>query len=79
MDLILPEQSYLVNIALIGLIAVFVALPWVVALTHVLTHKFHGQQKQLWIIVLLTTSIFGALTYFFVGWKQAKKPVSSNT
>jgi hypothetical protein len=47
------------------------ALPWAVALTHVLTHKFYGQQKQLWIIVLLTTSVFGALTYFLVGWKQA--------
>ena len=71
MDLILPDQSYLINIAVIGFGFILIGMPWALALTHVLTHKFDGYQKQLWIIVLLTTGIFGALTYFFVGWKQA--------
>lgn len=70
MDLLMPEHGYLVNIAVMGGLCLIVLLPWVLALIDVLSNNFRGDQKAIWVIVLLTTGIFGVIIYLLIGRQQ---------
>ena len=58
------------------LILVFILLgiiPTIVALIDILKSKFKGNDKVLWILVVLFTNFFGAVLYFLIGRGQKIK------
>lgn len=59
-------------IALICIFAPFVL--WVIALIDIIKSDFAGNNKILWIIVVLLLPLLGAILYFFVGRKQRVTP-----
>ncbi len=58
------------EILLIILIGIFIVLIPVIALIDVLTSKFPGINKIIWILVILFFPFFGAIIYYFVGRKH---------
>ena len=71
-------MTYLVIIGSwqILLILVFILLgiiPTIVALIDILKSKFKGNDKVLWILVVLFTNFFGAVLYFLIGRGQKIK------
>lgn len=51
----------------------FLVLPfalWVWALVDILTNEFTGNNKILWVLVVILIPLIGLLAYFFVGRKQ---------
>lgn len=58
------------------LILVFILLgiiPTIVALIDILKSKFKGNNKILWILVVLFANFFGAVLYFLIGRGQKIK------
>ncbi len=58
------------------LILVFILLgiiPTIVALIDILKSKFKGNDKVLWILVVLFANFFGAVLYFLIGRGQKIK------
>lgn len=58
------------EILLIILIGIFVVLIPIIALIDVLTSKFPGIKKIIWVLVILFFPFLGAVVYYFVGRKQ---------
>jgi len=58
------------------LILVFVVigvLPTVIALIDILKSEFKGNEKIIWVLVVLFTNFFGAILYFIIGRSQKIK------
>lgn len=56
------------------LIVVFLGvLPTIIALVDILRSKFNGDNKIVWLLVVLFTNFFGAILYFLIGRKQKVK------
>ena len=56
---------------IIILIAVFLwIIPTFIALIDILKSKFNGNDKIVWVIVVLFLNLFGAILYFIIGRKQ---------
>lgn len=56
---------------LLILISVFIfILPTVIALIDVVRNKFTGNNKIVWLLVVLLGNVLGALLYFIIGRKQ---------
>jgi len=56
------------------LIAVFLGfLPTLIALIDILRSKFEGNNKLVWVLVVLFLNFFGAVLYFIIGRGQRIK------
>jgi len=56
------------------LIIVFLGfLPTIVALIDILRNKFNGNDKIVWVLVVLFFNLIGAILYFIIGTKQKIK------
>lgn len=50
----------------------------IIALIDILKNRFEGNNKLIWILVVLFTSIVGSLLYFIIGRKQKiQSPVNN--
>lgn len=58
------------EILVIILIGIFIVLIPLIALIDVLTSKFSGINKIIWVLVILFFPFLGAVVYYFVGRKQ---------
>ncbi|WP_298287722.1 PLD nuclease N-terminal domain-containing protein [uncultured Lutibacter sp.] len=56
------------------LIIVFLGfLPTIIALIDILRNKFNGNDKIVWVLVVLFFNLIGAILYFIIGTKQKIK------
>ena len=56
---------------IIILIAVFLGfIPTLIALIDIVKSKFNGNDKLVWVLVVLFFNLFGAIIYFVIGRKQ---------
>jgi hypothetical protein len=56
---------------IIILIAVFLwIIPTIIALIDILRSKFNGNDKIVWVLVVLFLNLIGAILYFTIGRKQ---------
>ena len=62
-----PWQILLILIILLGII------PTIVALVDILKSEFKGNNKIVWILVVLLANFFGAVLYFLIGREQKIK------
>lgn len=59
---------------IIILIAVFLGfIPTLIALIDIVKSKFDGNDKLVWVLVVLFFNLFGAIIYFAIGRKQKIK------
>jgi membrane protein YqaA with SNARE-associated domain len=53
------------------LIAIFLGItPTIIALIDIVRNEFYGNNKIVWLLVVLLGNFFGALLYFIIGRKQ---------
>jgi len=62
-----PWQILLILIILLGII------PTIVALVDILKSEFKGNNKIVWVLVVLFANFFGAVLYFLIGREQKIK------
>lgn len=56
---------------IIILITLFIfVIPTIIALVDILRNEFIGNNKTVWVLVVLFGSILGAILYFIIGRKQ---------
>ncbi|WP_117171964.1 PLD nuclease N-terminal domain-containing protein [Lutibacter oceani] len=56
------------------LIIVFLGfIPTIIALIDILRNKFNGNDKIVWVLVVLFFNLIGAILYFIIGTKQKIK------
>ncbi|WP_127844805.1 PLD nuclease N-terminal domain-containing protein [Psychroflexus aestuariivivens] len=56
---------------IIILITIFIfILPTIIALIDILRNEFNGNNKNVWVLVVLFGSFLGAILYFIIGRKQ---------
>ena len=55
---------------LIILVLIFGILPTIIALIDILKSEFNGNNKIVWLLVVLFTNFFGAILYFLIGREQ---------
>ena len=67
LGMIRPWQILLILIILLGII------PTIVALVDILKSEFKGNNKIVWVLVVLFASFFGAVLYFLIGREQKIK------
>ena len=59
---------------IIILITIFIfILPTIIALVDILKNEFNGNNKIVWVVVVLFGSVLGAILYFIIGRKQRLK------
>jgi O-antigen ligase len=52
-------------------IALILVVPlWLIALVDILKHDFKGNDKIVWILVVIFLPLIGAICYWFIGAKQ---------
>ena len=59
----------------LGLIELFIlvilaGIPWLIALIDILRCDFKGNNKLIWLIVVILVPFLGPIAYFFLGRKQ---------
>ena len=59
-----PWQIIILAFVLLGII------PTIIALIDLLKSKFNGNDKIVWVLVVLFFNLFGAILYFVIGRKQ---------
>ena len=55
---------------LILILVVVGILPTIIALVDILKNEFKGNNKVVWILVVLFANFFGAILYFLIGTEQ---------
>ncbi|MFI1745948.1 PLD nuclease N-terminal domain-containing protein [Thalassobellus sediminis] len=55
------------------MLILFGILPTIIALVDILKNEFTGNNKIVWLLVVLFTNFFGAILYFLIGRKQKTK------
>ncbi len=58
------------QIILLGVFFLLLGLPTIIALIDVLKNKFEGNDKIIWLLVVLCLNLLGAILYFTIGRKQ---------
>jgi hypothetical protein len=58
------------QIILILVLVVIGILPTAIALIDILKSEFKGNEKIIWVLVVLFTNFFGAILYFLIGRNQ---------
>ncbi len=69
-----PQE--LIIILLIVAIPVFFIIPVVIALIDILKNEFEGDNKIIWVLVVLFLWLIGAILYYFIGRKQKIKKLN---
>jgi len=69
-----PQE--IIIILLIVAIPVFFIIPVVIALIDILKNEFEGDNKIVWVLVVLFLGIIGAILYYFIGRKQKIKKLN---
>ncbi len=59
-----PWQIIILTFVLLGII------PTIIALIDILKSKFNGNDKIVWVLVVLFFNLIGAILYFTIGRKQ---------
>lgn len=71
MDLVLPSSLLVVlSFLLLGIHL----LIGILALIDIIKSDFKGNDKIIWIVVILVLWFFGAILYYFIGRKQKIRP-----
>ncbi len=55
---------------LIVLLVVFHFILWLIATIRILTSKFVGHYKIIWLLIVLVVPVIGPIAYFAIGKKQ---------
>lgn len=58
------------QIILLLVVVVLGFLPTVIALVDILRNEFEGNNKLIWVLVVLLLNFFGAVLYFLIGRNQ---------
>jgi len=69
-------MEYLGMIGPFQLILIYIVvgiLPTIIALIDILKSNFKGNDKIIWLLVVIFLNIFGAFLYFFIGRRQKLK------
>lgn len=66
-----------IQIILILVVVCLGFLPTIIALIDILKSEFTGNNKIVWVIVVLFSNFFGAILYFLIGRKQKIKIAKS--
>jgi hypothetical protein len=56
-----------VGLIISSLIFLFVCFLWVIALIDILRSEFHGNDKIVWVLVVIFFPFFGSILYFIIG------------
>ena len=64
------------EIILILLSIVIFAIPVIIALIDILKNEFEGNNKIIWVLVVLFLWLIGAILYYFIGRKQKIKKLN---
>lgn len=62
-------QELIIILIIIFIVPVFLIIP-IIALVDILKNEFTGNNKLIWVLVILLSWIIGAILYFFIGRKQ---------
>lgn len=62
-------QEIMVILIVILIVPVFLIIP-IIALVDILKNEFTGNNKLIWVLVVLLSWIIGAILYFFIGRNQ---------
>ena len=52
------------------LIILMFALPWIIAIIDIATHEFRGNNKLIWLLIVIFGHFIGAIIYFIFGQRQ---------
>ncbi len=63
----------LVKMVLILIVVFLGFIPTIIALVDILRNKFNGNDKIVWVLVVLFLNLIGAILYFIIGRKQKIK------
>jgi hypothetical protein len=66
---IIGPQEIVVILIVILIVPVFLIIP-IIALIDILNNEFTGNNKLIWVLVILLSWIIGAVLYFFIGRNQ---------
>jgi len=69
-----PQE--LIIILLIVVVPVFFIIPVVIALIDILKNEFEGNNKIVWVLVVVFLWLLGAILYYFIGRKQKIKKLN---
>lgn len=61
------------EIVVILLSIIIIAIPVIIALIDILRNEFEGNNKIIWVLVVLFFWLIGAILYYFIGRKQKIK------
>ena len=64
-------NPFLIKVILISMLLAFI--PTLIALIDILKSKFNGNDKVIWILVVLFFNLIGTILYFTIGRKQKIK------
>ncbi|WP_456376870.1 PLDc N-terminal domain-containing protein [Lutibacter sp.] len=64
-----PRQIMLI----LGVILTLGFIPTIIALIDILKNKFEGNNKIVWVLIVLFLNLIGAILYFTIGKKQKIK------
>jgi len=64
------------EIILILLPIIIFAIPVVIALIDILKNEFEGNNKIIWVLVVIFFWLIGAILYYFIGRKQKIKKLN---
>lgn len=63
------QEIIIILITILIIFPVFLIIP-LIALVDILKSKFEGNDKLIWVLVVLFLGVLGAVLYFFIGRKQ---------
>lgn len=66
---IIGPQEIIIILSIILVIPIFLIIP-IIALVDILKSEFTGNNKIIWVLVILLSWIIGAILYFFIGRNQ---------
>lgn len=64
-----PQELIIILITVFLIFPIFLIIP-VIALIDILKNDFKGNDKIIWVLVILFLGIIGAILYFFIGRSQ---------
>ncbi len=57
----------------IVVLVVFHFILWLIATIRILTSKFAGHYKIIWLLIVLVVPVIGPIGYYFIGRKKSEK------
>jgi hypothetical protein len=64
------------QLILLLIVLLLCVLPTIIALIDILKSEFKGNNKIVWLLVVLLVNFLGAILYFLIGREQKIKPMS---